>query len=61
MSADDRSPFVIPVVYAATLWSVEQGEFMDDEEAQAGEGGPGVVDGEEAQAPESQPLLGNVS
>jgi hypothetical protein len=60
MSADDRSPFVIPVVYAATLWSVEQGEIADDEEAQTTERVPEVVV-EEAQAPERQPLLGNVS
>jgi hypothetical protein len=60
MSADNRSPFVIPVVYAATLWSVEKGEAVDDEGSQAREEGPEVVV-EEAQAPERQPLLGNVS
>lgn len=59
MSADDSSPFVIPVVYAATLWSVEKGEVAD-EEAQALEG-EGEVVVEEALAPERQPLLGSVS
>jgi hypothetical protein len=48
------------IVYAATLWSVEKGEAVDDEGAQAREEGPEVVV-EEAQAPEKQPLLGNVS
>jgi hypothetical protein len=57
MSADDRSPFVIPVVYAATLWGVEKGEVVDDEESQRE---PEIVV-EEAQAPERQPLLGSVS
>jgi hypothetical protein len=48
---------VIPVVYAATLWSVEKGEVVDDEESQRG---PEIVV-EEAQASERQLLLGNVS
>jgi hypothetical protein len=61
MGTDARRPFVIPVVYAATLWSVEQGETADDEEAQTGEEGPEVVVDEEARASERQPLLGNVS
>jgi hypothetical protein len=56
-----ESLFVIPVVYAATLWSVEKGDVVDDEEAQASGREPEVVVDEEAQAPERQPLLGNVS
>jgi hypothetical protein len=59
MTADDRSPFVMPVVYAATLWSVEKGEVVDDEEAQVPEREPEVVVDEEV--PERQPLLGSVS
>ena len=59
MIADDRSPFVIPVVYAATLWSVEKGGVVDDEETQISEREEEVVVDEEA--PERWPLLENIS
>ena len=59
MSADDRSPVMIPVVYAATLWSVEKGEAADDEEAWAPEREEAAVD--EALAPERQLLLWSVN
>ena len=52
MSAGDRIPFVIPVV-----WSVEKGEVVDEEESQRE---PEIVV-EEAQTPERQPLLANFS